>query len=236
MNIAVVDDEYIIQEQIKDLVVKQKPNFTVDTYETGEKLLAAGRQYDVVFLDIQMEGRNGIDTARVLRKQQEDTAIIFITGIKEYVFEAFDVAAFHYLLKPLKDKKFKEVFERAVREAEKKNSLKQKLFFVKTKNRSYTMDRDRVLYMENRGKKIEIHTTKEVIKIYAAMHELERELGESFYRCHRGYLVNMAHIAEYDSSSIRLDNGELVYLAKERYADFVKTYMRYLRNGGTTCV
>lgn len=236
MNIAIVDDEKVIREQIKDMVVKQKPDCIVDTYENGESLLGAGRHYAVVFLDIQMEGQNGIDIARVLREQQEDIAIIFITGIKEYVFEAFDVGAFHYLLKPVEEKKLTEVFERAVREAEKRYSLNQKLIFIKTKNHSYTINRESVMYIESRGKKVEVHTTKEVINIYAVMSELERELEGSFYRCHRGYLVNMAHIAEYDSSSISLGNGELVYLAKERYGDFVKSYMRYLRNGGTACV
>lgn len=236
MKIAVVDDENAIRKQIKEMIVRHKPDCIVDTYENGESLLASGIQYSVVFLDIRMEGRNGIDTARVLRKQQEDAVIIFVTGIKEYVFEAFDVAAFHYLLKPVEERKLTEVFERAVREAQKRVSLKQKPLFIKTKNRSYTLARKRVLYIESRGKKVEIHTTKEVIEIYAAMSKLERELGESFYRCHRGYLVNMAHIAEYDNDSIILTNGERIFLAKERYGDFVKCYMRYLRSGGTACV
>lgn len=61
-------------------------------------------------------------------------------------------------------------------------------------------------------------------------------MGDTFYRCHRGYLVNMAYIAGYDSDSITLTNGERVYLAKERYADFVKSYLRYLRNGGACFV
>lgn len=236
MKIAIVDDESVIREQITDMVVKQIPDCIVDTYETGEHFLLAGRGYALVFLDIQMEGRNGIDIARVLRKYQEDVVIIFITGIKKYVFEAFDVGAFHYLLKPVKERKFAEVFERAVREIENRRSLREEPFFIKTKNRSYTMKKESVLYIESRGKKVEIHTKKEVIEIYGSMSELERELGEGFYRCHRGYLVNMAHIAEYDNNSISLGNGEIVYLAKERYGDFVKSYMRYLRNGGITSV
>ncbi|MBO5281626.1 MAG: LytTR family transcriptional regulator DNA-binding domain-containing protein, partial [Lachnospiraceae bacterium] len=82
----------------------------------------------------------------------------------------------------------------------------------------------------------EIHTAEEVIEIYAAMKELEKQLGEDFYRCHRGYLVNMAHITEYDNDSIRLSNGERVYLSRERYSEFVKGYMRYLRKEGGICV
>lgn len=76
----------------------------------------------------------------------------------------------------------------------------------------------------------------ETIEIYAAMIELEKQLGGEFYRCHRGYLVNMAYITEYSNDSIRLSDGESIYLAKEKYNEFVKEYMRYLRNGGTACV
>ena len=123
----------------------------------------------------------GIETARMLRKQNEDAVLIFITG-------------------------------------------------------NITLNHKEILYLENRGRKVEIHTTGEVIEIYAAMTELESQLGESFYRCHRGYLVNMSCITEYSNDSIRLSNGEGTYLAKERYNEFVKAYMRYLRNGGTACV
>jgi DNA-binding LytR/AlgR family response regulator len=68
------------------------------------------------------------------------------------------------------------------------------------------------------------------------MKEVESQLGESFCRCHRGYLVNMAYIAEYENDSIRLSNGEKIFMAKERYHEFVKKYMRYLRSGGTVYV
>lgn len=237
MNIAVCDDEKIIREQIQNLIGKQKVDFHVETYDTGDALLAAGKHFDVVFLDIQMEGRNGIETARTLRKREEDFVLIFITGVKEYVFEAFDVAAFHYLLKPIQEEKFTEVFERAVKEVEKhKEAGQEQQLFIKTKNTNWTLNRKDILYVENRGRKVEIHTTGKNIEIYAVMSELEKQLGSGFYRCHRGYLVNMAHITEYDSDSISMNNGERIYLAKERYSGFVKEYMRYLRSGGAAGV
>lgn len=235
MNIAVCDDETIIREQIKGLIEKQEERSHVEVYETGDEMLTAGKHYDVVFLDIQMEGRNGIETARMIRKREESTILIFITGVKEYVFEAFDVAAFHYLLKPIQEAKFTEVFKRAVKEAERNLETKQKLF-IKTKNASLTLNHKDILFVESRGRKVEIHTKGKVVETYAVMAELESQLGSGFYRCHRGYLVNMAHIAEYENDSISLSNGENIFMAKERYNEFVKEYMRYLRNGGTACV
>lgn len=68
------------------------------------------------------------------------------------------------------------------------------------------------------------------------MEELEGQLGEGFYRCHRAYIVNMAHIAEYGNDSISLTNGDTVYLAKKKYGEFVKTYMWHLQNGGVSRV
>ena len=231
LNIAICDDEKIIREQIKELIEKEIPGICAGLYETGDALLAAGKQFDIVFLDIQMEGTDGIETAKRLRQRDEDTILIFITGIREYVFQAFDVAAFHYLLKPISEDKFREVLCRAIKELEKRKNKRRQPVFIKTRNRSFTLDVDNILYVESRGKKVEIHTKGESIEAYVSMNEMEGQLGEEFYRCHRGYLVNMAYVAEYDSESITLHNGERVYLAKEKYGKFVKAYMRYLRNG-----
>ena len=95
LNIAICDDEKAIREQINELIEKEKVGICIDLYETGDSLLAAGKQFDIVFLDIQMDGMNGIEAARNLRQRQEDTVLIFITGIKEYVFDALDLYAFH---------------------------------------------------------------------------------------------------------------------------------------------
>ncbi len=101
MDIAVVDDEKAIRQQIYSFIKKKKPDFRVSVFASGEELLADGRRFDIIFLDIQMDGIGGIEAARTLRKQDEDVILIFITGMKEYVFEAFDVSAFHYLIKPI---------------------------------------------------------------------------------------------------------------------------------------
>ena len=231
LNIAICDDEKAIREQIRELIEKEKPGVCPDLYETGDSLLAAGKQFDIVFLDIQMDGTDGIETAKLLRQRDEDAILIFITGIREYVFKAFDVAAFHYLLKPIEEDKFHEVFQRAKRELEKRKKQRRETIFIKTRNRSFTLEKDSILYIESRAKKVEIHTVGENIEVYASMNEMQAQLGDGFYRCHRGYLVNMAFVAEYDSESITLNNGEYIYLAKEKYGEFVKTYMRYLRNG-----
>ena len=100
-----------------------------------------------------MEGMGGIEAARTLRQSGVDAVVIFITGIREYVFEAFDVSAFHYLLKPTEEQKFMEVLGRAEEEVGKR-----------------------------KGQKVEVHTTdmEDIIESYATMDELEGQLGVAF--------------------------------------------------------
>ncbi len=234
MNIAVVDDDKVIREQMDSLIEMQIPDCSLESYATGEELLGAGKRFDIVFLDIRMDGMDGIETARRLRENQDDVVLIFVTGNREYVFDALDLYAFQYLLKPVDENKFREVLERAAGEVAKKKE--KRVLFIKKRN--LTLNQADILYIESRAKKVEIHTarSKDSIEIYATMEELEGQLGEDFYRCHRAYLVNMAHITEYDNDSITITNGDTIYLTKKKYGDFVKAYMWYLRDGGISSV
>lgn len=230
MKIAIVDDEKIIRKEMESFIRERTSDCSVDGYDTGEELLLAEKKYDIVFLDICMEGKNGIDIARSLRRNEQPPVLIFVTAIKDYVFEAFDVAAFHYLLKPVDPLKFGEVLERAIREVEKRE--KTEVLFIKSGNRTVPLKKGGILYVESRGKKAEIHTDRETIAMYASLNGLEAELGAGFYRCHRGYLVNLGYVSEYHHDAILLTNGETIYMAKEKYQEFVREYMRYLKNGG----
>ena len=78
------------------------------------------------------------------------------------------------------------------------------------------LDKEEILYIESRQRKAVIHTTQKVLEIYATMNGLEKELGKPFYRCHRGYLVNLSRISGYTGDSITLCNGETIYLAREK--------------------
>ena len=233
-----VDDEEAIREQIGEFIKKRNPDFNISGFATGEGLFAAEKDFDMIFLDIRMEGMGGIEAARSLRQSGVDAVVIFITGIREYVFEAFDVSAFHYLLKPIEEQKFMEVLGRAEEEAGKRKGQKERQIFIRAKNQGYTLNLNSILYIESRGKKVEVHTSdmEDIIESYATMDELEGQLGDGFYRCHRGYLVNMAYIARYDSDSIFLSSGEKVYLTRKKHNEFVKAYMWYLQNGGVSCV
>lgn len=182
MKIAICDDEKIICDQIEKLVKRQAPDCDTMLFGSGEELLRADNIFDILFLDIQMEGINGIEAAKILRDKKKVSILIFITGIKEYVFDAFDVSAFHYLLKLVEEKKFSEVFARALTKVRRKKEQEEVSFFVKSKGRTVVLDRNDILYIESQNRMVYIYTTKEILKLYLDMRDLERQLGK-----HLGY-------------------------------------------------
>lgn len=231
MKVAICDERESCS-RLRDLIRKQKIDCEVQCFYTGKQFLGARERFDILILDIQMKEMSGIEVARALRIKQDDTVLIFVTALKEYVSEAFDVAAFHYLLKPVPEEKFCEVFESAFREAQRRESIRGGQLFFQTKSRSFTVRKEDILYVESRKRKVDIHTPRECFNVYATMLHMEEQLGEDFYRCHRGYLVNMAYVKEYETGVIWLKNGETVYMAKDKYAAFAKAYMRFLEKGG----
>ena len=119
MQIAICDDEKSIGLILEEKIKKLLPDAVIEKYLSGDELIASGCEPDILFLDIQMPGMDGMETARILRQKNEKMVLIFVTAVEEYVFQAFDVAAFHYLVKPFSDEKFEEVVKRAVRSIEK---------------------------------------------------------------------------------------------------------------------
>ena len=119
MQIAICDDDKSIGLILEEKIKKLLPDAVIEKYLSGDELIASGCEPDILFLDIQMPGMDGMETARILRQKNERMVLIFVTAVEEYVFQAFDVAAFHYLVKPFLDEKFEEVVKRAVRSIEK---------------------------------------------------------------------------------------------------------------------
>ena len=229
MRVAICDDDRESRARLRSLIKQQEPDCEVACFDTGKRLLEARQHFDILLLDIQMEDMRGIEVARVLRINRERTIVIFVTALKEYAAEAFEVEAFNYLLKPLEPERFCRVFEDACREVKRLESAGGGQLFFQTKTRSFVVQKDEILYVESLRRKVEIHTQRENIIVYATMKGLAERLGEEFFRCHRGYLVNLAYVAEYGTGTIQLQNGETVYLAREKYTEFVKAYTRYLK-------
>ena len=228
MKVAICDEEKESSALLCHLIQQQEPDCEVLCFHSTGQILGSERHFDILLLDIQMEEMRGIEVARAIRRKKEDTILIFVTALKEYVPEAFDVSAFHYLLKPVSPEKFRAVFAKACKEARRTAHVGDGTLFFRTKTRSFTVQKKEILYVESSKRKVEIHTLREKYTVYATMKYMEEALGQEFYRCHRGYLVNMAYVTEYGEGIIGLQNGEKVYVAREKYAEFVKAYSRYI--------
>ena len=230
MNIAVCDDEVRGRERIRTLLEKELSQAQTCEFDSGMKLIEKvkeGYRPDIVLLDIAMEGMDGMETARRLR-ELTDVILIFVTGVKEQVFDAFDVGAFHYLMKPVDEDKMLDVLRRAAQEVEKRECGPRYLL-LKTEGSHRRIPVEDILYVENSGRKVILHMKTECLEYYERMNHLQEVLGEGFYRCHRGYLVALSAITGYDHESITVGSGDRIYLAKQKYGEFVKLYCSYLK-------
>ena len=235
MRIAICDDEKNIRELIASKVLKQYPEAEIVFFSSGEELLLSDKNIDILFLDIQMSGRNGMETARELRKKDKTVVLIFVTAVEEYVFQAFDVGAFNYIVKPIDDTKFEDILCRAVDE------LFSKDMDVRESEANYVMINnggvhtkvmiDDIVYAEVFNRKVVIHKLDDEIEYYGKMSDLEAVAGESFFRPHRAYLVNFKYVEKYDATTIYLERGTAL-MAKQNYPDFVKKYMKYNQRKG----
>lgn len=229
MKIAVCDGERSSREKLEGLIRRLREDAEVFLFASGRQLLEARQRFQIVLMDIRPEGSGGIETARALRMKDETAILIFVTASKEYAFEAFDVSAFQYLLKPVSEEKFRQVFERACEEAERRAGEKEEQLLIRTKSRNFTVPKREILYVESQGRKVEIRTVRERIAVYGTMTGMAEQLGKDFYRCHRGYLVNLARVAQYEPCRILLENGETIFMAREKYGEFDRCYSQYLK-------
>lgn len=230
MKIAICDDEVRGRQHILALLAKEFSQAETYEFDSGVALLEEvqnGFRPDIVLLDVAMEGMDGMETARRL-KEQSDAILIFVTGVKEQVFEAFDVGAFHYLVKPVDQNKITDVLKRAMQEVEKRNGSPRYLL-IKAEGSHHRIPVSDILYVENNGRKVILHTKTGCLEYYERMNHLAEILGDGFYRCHRGYLVALSAISGYDRESITVGQGDTIYLAKQKYGEFVKRYCEFLK-------
>lgn len=237
MRIAICDDEKEICELLYGSVKRQCPEASICCYSSGAKLLIAEYAPDILFLDIQMEQKNGMEVARELRQRGAKTILIFVTALEEYVFSAFDVGAFHYLVKPFSEEKFASVLDRAVSQYQENLEPAPKAgrcFMILSNGAHRKVDLDELVYAEVYNRKVTLHLRNGDLEYYGKLSELEKQAGEDFFRSHRSYLVHMKYVVKYNASMIWLLSGA-AHLAKKNYPAFVKAYLKYNQrqvNGG----
>lgn len=174
---------------------------------------------------------DGMALARKLRSLPLDRQplIIFVTGYERYVYQAFDVEAFQYLVKPVDEGRFADVFRRAAEKLSVLEKQRQRTLLVQYAGSSRVIPLENIRYVESHGHKLLLHLKEGTVEYYGKIGELEQELGGQFARIHKGYLVNLRHVEEYARGQVTLTGGEKLTISKYKYDAFVKQHLRFLR-------
>ena len=232
IRIAVCEDEQILLERltghIKNILNKHSVIFSIEAYTNGNVLLSRGT-FDIVFLDIAMKPLNGLTLAKKLRARGDESKLIFITAHRQYAIDAYDVQAFHYLVKPVDMNKLEAVLLQLCSSL--KNEYKHAIA-VRQGTSVIRVPFEQILYLEVINRKIYLHKKEESFPFYGKLDELEPALPDTFFRCHRSYIVNFDHVQHYKKEEIWLDNEDTVPLSRRRYQAFGLAFMYYLKKRG----
>ena len=234
MRFAVCDDEAELRRDISDRITALCPGASVTEFSTGGELLTGAGGVDIIFLDIGMDGLDGMQTAKKLRQNGCRAAIIFVTAFEDRVFEAFDVGAFNFLVKPVSAKKFAEVLKKAIdsRTEPAATVTSDRFIAVKSGGVSTKLALSEIMYAEVFDRILILHTVSGKVEYRGRLNEFEKCTDETFFRTHRSYLINLRYLEKYTSSEVTMENGDRVLLAKQRYSELVRAYLRYIKSEG----
>lgn len=237
MLIAYCDDEPI-QLELMETMTRQwaaKRNIPLRflSFQSGEEVLFEasenGFPFDLLIIDIDMKGMNGMELARNIRKTDGSLPILFLTNRKEYVFEGYEVSALRYVLKPMNENKLEEILE--------------ELYAKQTKIRKYLIERingedkkiavEDILYAEAAGHYVTLHTKQETFEWKKSFSEFVKQLEDTkesiFLSTHRSYLVNVAEIERVMRTECVLSDGSLVPVSRAMYQKVNEAFIRYYK-------
>lgn len=232
MNICVCDDEKIIHDEIERLLkmfLTNDAQFCITDLFSGEALMdyySNNNKFDIIFLDIEMNQINGIKTAEKIRETDENAIIIFVSSYASYVFEAFRLEALHFIVKPIKQSEFENVFRRALN---KYNTINSSIS-LRWLNERYSIIINDITYIEGYKRHITVHTINEEFEAIGKISEILNALEpHGFTRVHQGFIVNMNYIKRFDVSDVVLRDNTKVMISVRKRTEALKAYDVYLQ-------
>lgn len=231
MNIAIIEDSgqelSLLERCLQSYLSSRQVYRVIDTYTSGEAFLEnwPSKSYDLVFLDILMEGISGIEVARKIRETDSECLLIFINSSKEYALQGFEVRAFDYLLKPLSEERFQKTMDLC------QNELAKHIRYIEVKE-SRTLVKiplNEIIYTDYYNHYIQIHTAARLIRSYQQFDVFSPLLlcYPQFLCCYRNCIVNMDHVDSVDKHDFVMENGERVPITRgnrnsiyQQYADY----------------
>lgn len=231
MNIAIIEDSgqelSLLERCLQSYLSSRQVYRVIDTYTSGEAFLEnwPSKSYDLIFLDILMEGISGIEVARKIRETDSECLLIFISSSKEYALQGFGVRAFDYLLKPLSEERFQKTMDLC------QNELAKHIRYIEVKE-SRTLVKiplNEIIYTDYYNHYIQIHTAARLIRSYQQFDVFSPLLlcYPQFLCCYRNCIVNMDHVDSVDKHDFVMENGERVPITRgnrnsiyQQYADY----------------
>lgn len=232
-NIAICDDERVQLELLNTYVKRwsSKNNIKVkiDLFYSAESFefkWSENKTYQILLLDIEMPGQNGVELSRNIRKEDSIINIIFITAISDYIGVGYDVDALNYLIKPIREEKLYECLDKAML----KSSVEEKWILIEDDGDMVRIKERDIYYIESFSHLIQVNTLDIKYSTRKNIGIIENELDENiFIRCHRSYLVSILHIKTISKDKIELDNGYTIPISRRRYKEVNMKFIEYFR-------
>ena len=228
MRIAVCDDEKILRKQLSAYIKSYSDKSSVDEYENGWELLNSHVYYDIIFLDIEMPGINGMDVAEILRNKCVDTHIVFLTSHIVYIYDAFKVKAFRFLNKPIN---ISELIE-AMRGVE-AEILNKENIVINRKGRIYYINLKDIVYLEAFGDGTYVYDKyNNVYECSVQLKEWNKNLqGKGFFKIHKSFIVSFLYVKKVENHQLELFNiSNSFTISRRNLSMFKEEYLQYIKN------
>ena len=234
IRFAICDDSKYMCDQVDNLLftysIQKNVEYSSKQYSNGNDLLKDITQFDMVFLDYQFEdyGPDGMTIAKEIRKINKDIAIVFLTSYTNIVYNAFEVSAFRFLIKPLDEEKLFSTIDSYRYELD-----AQQFLHIKSEGFEYYLKDNNISYIEGAGKHSIIHPIgdREPISCNETLSAIEERLSEKlFFRCHKSFVINFKHVTSFNHTNIILDNSDKITISRQKYNPFRQAYSEYIGN------
>ncbi len=229
---AICDDNRVQAEYIRGLIDEWASDrsavHAASIFNSAEELLfeyEENKNFDILFLDIQMNGMNGIKLAENIRRADKNVQIVFISGYSDYIGMGYDVFALHFLLKPVDKSQFCSVLDKAAAQLEKS----RKYIILPCGDSTVKTALDDIMYARSISHYIKVYTTAGEYIIHMTLSDLEKLLGADFVRCHRSYIVAAAYIRSIKRNTLTLDDGSIIPVSLRRRDEVAGAFLRYYR-------
>ena len=235
MKICICDDDCFTVREIRNLLEPfrtEDDGFDISDFSCGEDLIdfyKNGGYFDIVFIDIEMGGINGVEAAETIREFAPETIIIFVSSHSSYIFDAFRIEALHFLVKPIKEKEFSEVFTRAM----KKYTATNASVILKWESVRNKISINKISYVEGYRRHLTVHTASGVYEAVGKISEIYEILKpHGFVRVHQGFIVNMNYIKSFNANEVELTDGSKVAVSVRKKQEALKAYDIFIRKWG----